>query len=300
MMQAAGEARNDMSEVNRMSNVDFCEYFSGVFERTPWIPAAVVERRPFASKGALLSAMADVLARAEPARKLALLQAHPMLGGQAAKRGDVTTHSKSEQAGLGLDRMEGEEDDAFAKLNQAYLERFGFPFIIAVRGQRDRQAILAALRQRFESSPDVEREQALAEVVKIAGFRLDGLILDDEIAVPPLTLSLHVLDTASGTAGAGLAFTLSRIEAQDAEPEVRIALTGSVTDAGGRWALDRAIALAGGLYELVFEAGAYQAEKGRDSFYDRIALRFRLQGSGGHYHIPLILSPFGYSTYRGG
>jgi hydroxyisourate hydrolase len=228
-------------------------------------------------------------------RRLALLQAHPVLGGQAAKRGEVTAHSKSEQAGLGLDQMQGEEE-AFAQLNQAYLERFGFPFIIAVRGQRDRRAILIALRQRFESSVEVERETALAEVVKIAGFRLDGLVTEEQVVVLPLTLSVHVLDTAAGTPGAGLAFTLVRIEPD----ETRTALTGGVADAGGRWGFDRATPLPAGLYEFVFEAGAYQAEQGRDSFYDRITIRFRMKAEGGHYHIPLILSPFGYSTYRGG
>lgn len=295
-MKGPAEAKIRMFEVNRMPNVAFCDYFSGVFEKTPWIPAAVVMRRPFASKQALLQSMADALAGSEPAQKLALLQAHPVLGGQAAKRGEVTEHSKAEQAGLGLDRMQGEEEEAFAQLNQAYLERFGYPFIIAVRGQRDRLAILATLRQRFDSPPEAERDRALAEVVKIAGFRLDGLIAEDEPVGRPLSLSLHVLDTAAGTAGAGLAFTLTCIAADEA----RIPLADAVTNEGGRWSFDQPAMLSPGLYELIFEAGAYQAALGRDSFYDRIALRFRMQSAGGHYHIPLILSPFGYSTYRGG
>lgn len=296
MTQVAPETRIQMSEVNRMSEVAFCEYFAGIFEKTPWIPAAVVGLRPFASKVALLTAMSDILGRAEPARKLALLQAHPVLGGQAAKRGEVTEHSRSEQAGLGLDRMSDAEDDTFAALNQAYLERFGFPFIIAVRGQRDRAAILTALRQRFEHSPEQERETALAEVVKIAGFRLDGLVADDTAAAPKLTLSLHVLDTASGAPGAGIAFTLAAVAPGEQGPP----LAAAVTDAGGRWALDRATELSPGLYELVFDAEAYQAAQARESFYDRIIIRFRIHPAGGHYHIPLILSPFGYSTYRGG
>lgn len=295
-MKATSDTKIEMSEVNRMPNVAFCDYFSGVFEKTPWIPAAVVMLRPFPSKQALLQAMADALARAEPAQKVALLQAHPVLGGQAAKRGEVTMHSKAEQAGLGLDRMQGEEDEAFAALNQAYLDRFGYPFIIAVRGQRDRRAILNALRQRFDSPPEAERDRALAEVVKIAGFRLDGLIAEDETVGSPLSLSLHVLDTASGTAGVGLAFTFALIEADEA----RTPLAAAVTNEGGRWSFDQPAALRPALYELIFQAGAYQATLGRDSFYDRIALRFTMKAAGGHYHIPLILSPFGYSTYRGG
>ncbi|MCB8874722.1 2-oxo-4-hydroxy-4-carboxy-5-ureidoimidazoline decarboxylase [Acidisoma silvae] len=299
MTQPSPGARLQIAEVNRLSDAGFCDRFAGVFEKTPWIPAAVVGLRPFASKAQLLAAMADALAQAEPARKLALLRAHPVLGGQAAKRGEVTAHSKSEQAGLGLDSMTGPEEESFAQLNQAYLDRFDFPFIIAVRGQRDRRAILAAIQQRIEQPLAVERERALAEVVQIAGFRLDGLIADGEAdgaKASALTLSLHVLDTAVGTAGVGLAFTFSRIEAD----EVRSPLAAAQTDAGGRWALDPQTVLSPGLYELVFAAGDYQAARGRESFYDSIALRFRTQPAGGHYHIPLILSPFGYSTYRGG
>ena len=110
------------------------------------------------------------------------------------------------------------------------------------------------------------------------------------------TLSLHVLDTARGQAGVGLTFSLSRV----AEKDSRVMLTEGTTDSAGRWALDPAIRLDDGIHELVFAAEAYQAQFGVVGFYDIIAIRFRLAPGGGHYHIPLILSPFGYSTYRGG
>ncbi len=111
-----------------------------------------------------------------------------------------------------------------------------------------------------------------------------------------LSLSLHVLDTARGGGGGGLSFSLSRIE-RDAG---RALLASSETDSGGRWAWDRSVPLIEGIYEFVFEAGTYQAALGTAGFYDLIAIRFLMQPAGGHYHIPLILSPFGYSTYRGG
>ena len=110
-------------------------------------------------------------------------------------------------------------------------------------------------------------------------------------------LSLHVLDTARGQAGDGLAFTLSVIGAQG-DREI---LGRWVTDEGGRWMLDQAVTpLTAAIYEVIFEAEAYQRRFGQDSFYDLIALRVRITDPGGHYHIPLILSPYGYSTYRGG
>jgi 5-hydroxyisourate hydrolase len=111
-----------------------------------------------------------------------------------------------------------------------------------------------------------------------------------------LSLSLHVLDTARGQAGAGLTFSLSRIVGTD---QRRVMAEGA-TDDTGRWALDPASLLEPGIHELIFDAGAYQALSGAPGFYDKIAIRFRLAQDGGHYHIPLILSPFGYSTYRGG
>ena len=170
--------------INQMTASEFGALFAGVFEHSPWVAAKASLERPFPSKQALLGAMAKAVASAPEEDQLALLRAHPMLGGEAAKRGEVTATSQAEQAGLGLDRMEGDEEAAFAAKNLAYEQRFGFPFIIAVKGQRDRAAVVAALTRRFEEPPDSERQTALAEVVKIAGFRLEALI-SDEPAVEP-------------------------------------------------------------------------------------------------------------------
>jgi 2-oxo-4-hydroxy-4-carboxy-5-ureidoimidazoline decarboxylase len=170
--------------VNKMPAAEFAALFAGVFENTPWIAAKASLERPFPSKQALLGAMTKALMAASEEDQLALLTAHPTLGGEAAKRGEVTASSRAEQAGLGLDRMEGDEEATFAAMNLAYQRRFGFPFIIAVKGQRDRAAILAALTRRFDATAEAERQAALGEVVKIAGFRLDALI-DDDAAVEP-------------------------------------------------------------------------------------------------------------------
>ena len=93
-----------------------------------------------------------------------------------AKRAELTEASRTEQGGMGLDRLETAEAEMFDTLNREYQERFGFPFIIAVRGQRDRAAILAALKARLANSPEMERVAALAEVGKITRFRLDDLL----------------------------------------------------------------------------------------------------------------------------
>jgi 5-hydroxyisourate hydrolase len=114
--------------------------------------------------------------------------------------------------------------------------------------------------------------------------------------VAGLSLSLHVLDTARGHAAAALTFTLGRV----VEADRRIVLAEGTTDGAGRWALHPATPLDPGIHEFVFAAEAYQARFDARGFYDLIVIRFRLEQDGGHHHIPLILSPFGYSTYRGG
>lgn len=285
-----------LAAANALSSSAFRGHFSGVFEATPWVMNRVEVQRPFTSLAQFLGTIERVLAEADEAAKLALLQAHPVLGGAAARAGQVTAESAAEQAGHGLDRMAGDEAGEFGALNAHYLERFGFPFIIAVKGQRDRTAILAELRRRTASDPAAERATALAEVSKIAGFRIAALIEEDASGAKPLSLSLHVLDTARGMPGTGLGFAVYQVEA--GVRGARLAM--GEADQAGRWALDATVALAPGLYEICFAAGAYQHRFGQEGFYDDISIRFRMAAAGGHYHIPLILSPFGYSTYRGG
>jgi 2-oxo-4-hydroxy-4-carboxy-5-ureidoimidazoline decarboxylase len=121
---------------------------------------------------ALHGAMVAAVDAAGTDAALTLLRAHPEL----ARRETLTAASAAEQGGMGLDRLDQDEATRFEALNLAYRERFGFPFIIAVRGQRDRSAILAALTERLAHDAPTEQAAALAEVAKIARFRLDDLI----------------------------------------------------------------------------------------------------------------------------
>ena len=106
------------------------------------------------------------------------------------------------------------------------------------------------------------------------------------------SLSLHALDTVTGRPCAGLGFALFRLEEETAHP-----LAHGETDADGRWSHPGA--LAPGSYELRFAAGAWQTARGRDGFYDLIPIRFRLAPGSARAHVPLLLAPFGYTTYRG-
>ena len=161
-----------LAELNALDEAGFVAALDGIFEHSPWVAARVAQQRPFAGIAALHAAMVAAVAAEGEAAGLALLRAHPML----AKRAPLTAASAAEQASQRLDRLAGAEAAEFAALNQDYLDRFGFPFIIAVRGQRDRAAILAALRARLAGTPAREQQTALAEVAKIAWFRLEDRI----------------------------------------------------------------------------------------------------------------------------
>jgi 2-oxo-4-hydroxy-4-carboxy-5-ureidoimidazoline decarboxylase len=154
----------DLESLNTLGADAFTAILGGIFEHSSWIARAAWSGRPFASVPALHATMVSVVTNSGPERQIALLRAHPEL----ARPGTLTASSATEQGGMGLDRLAADESAAFDRLNAAYRARFGFPFIIAVRGQRDRTAILAALSERMRHSPDQEISTALAEVAKIA------------------------------------------------------------------------------------------------------------------------------------
>ena len=159
----------------------FIQAFGGVYEHSPWIAAGAFDAGlgPDADQASRLAQkMAAVVDMAEPAKKLALLQAHPELAGKLAIAGGLTSESKREQAGAGLDQCSPEEFDQFQLLNQRYRARFDFPFIIAVCGL-DRVAILSAFAQRVENSRQIEFETALKQVHRIALLRLRRMVKAD-------------------------------------------------------------------------------------------------------------------------
>jgi 2-oxo-4-hydroxy-4-carboxy-5-ureidoimidazoline decarboxylase len=165
-----------LSALNGLDRDGFVGVLAGIFEHSPWIAEAAFDACPFASVTALHQAMVDVVQAAPRERRLALLKAHPELAAKADRKAPLTAESTSEQAGAGLDRLAADEAARLSAANWLYRQRFGFPFIIAVRGQRDRAAILAALEARTNNGEKEEIDTAIAEVAKIAWFRLSDLI----------------------------------------------------------------------------------------------------------------------------
>ncbi len=164
-----------LNGVNALDRAAFVALLGGIFEHSPWVAEAAWEARPFACVDALHTAMVAAVDGADEARRLALLRAHPELAGRAAVRGDLTRNSAEEQAGAGLDRCSPAEFARLHSLNAAYVAKFGFPFIIAVRGL-DRAGIIDRFATRLEHDRATEFSEAQAQVARIAKFRLDAIL----------------------------------------------------------------------------------------------------------------------------
>ena len=161
-----------------MDRKSFVATFGQVFEHSPWIAAAAFDRGLPADADrpdGLHRALAAVLREAPEARKRALIDAHPDLAGRLARAGRLTASSSKEQASAGLDQLTDEERTRFTVLNQAYQARFGFPFIMAVKG-RGKDEILAAFERRLAHDPATELSTALEQIERIALLRLADLL----------------------------------------------------------------------------------------------------------------------------
>ncbi|WP_020614914.1 factor-independent urate hydroxylase [Paenibacillus daejeonensis] len=154
---------------NGLSEVAFVIRFGSLFERSPWVARQAWQERPFHSLSHLFETMAAIVHTAGPEQQLDLLRAHPELGLPAP----MTTDSRLEQRGAGLESLEADERLQFERLNHTYRTKFGFPFIVAVRGKTKDQ-ILALLQQRSANSLEDERQTALQEVCRIARLRLEA------------------------------------------------------------------------------------------------------------------------------
>lgn len=160
-----------LAELNAMDREAFVATLGGIFEHSPWVAARAFAARPFDSVGALHRVMVDAMHAASRDEQLALIRAHPELAGRAMVRRELTADSTSEQSGAGLTRCSPDELARLVDLNARYHAKFGFPFILAVKGW-DREGVIAELARRLERDPAAEFAEALAQIARIAASRL--------------------------------------------------------------------------------------------------------------------------------
>jgi len=167
-----------LADVNAMDGAAFAAALGGIFEHSPWVAQRAFDARPFASVDALHAAMVAAVRTAPRTEQLALIRAHPELAGRAMVRNELTADSTREQAGAGLAGCSAEEYARLVDLNARYNAKFGFPFILAVKGY-DRAGVIAEFARRVERDLATEFDEALTQIARIARLRLDDRCGDD-------------------------------------------------------------------------------------------------------------------------
>lgn len=289
-----------LAELNACSKDDFVAALANIFEHSPWIADEAAAARPFAGVRALFAAMKSAVELAPAEKRLALIRAHPDLANKTQRAAGLTAESNAEQNGVGLDRLSDAEYAAFERVNNAYRSKFGFPYIVCVRRQT-KDSILRDFERRLPTDAATEMKTSIEEICRIAALRLDQLVTGDDRLPVTGRLSTHVLDTHNGKPAAGIAVELVELAALG---ESRV-ITRTVTNADGRTDAPliggRPVPI--GRYELRFAVGKYFAARGvpmsDPPFLDEIPLRFSVSEPEGHLHVPLLVTPWSYATYRG-
>jgi 2-oxo-4-hydroxy-4-carboxy-5-ureidoimidazoline decarboxylase len=289
-----------LEQLNAAAADEFVATLAGIYERSPWVAAAAAGQRPFATLASLNDAMAAAVRAAPPEHRQALIEHHPDLAGKAVRSGNVTTESKLEQGGAGLDQLSDAEYALFQRLSEAYRQKFRMPFIICVR-RHTKDSIIGQYRRRLQNSSDAEFEAALTEILRIAALRLSDCVkAADELPVTGC-LSTHVLDNYDGRPAQGMALTLSELS----DDGTRRVLIETVTNHDGRTdsllIADRPIPI--GRYELRFDVGYYYGRRkiptADPPFLQSVPIEFSVAEPEAHYHVPLLVTPWSFSTYRG-
>jgi 2-oxo-4-hydroxy-4-carboxy-5-ureidoimidazoline decarboxylase len=170
--------RIGIADLNALPEADFVRRLGGIFEHAPWVAQAAAGVRPYHDVETLHAAMMAIV-RARPANeKLALLRAHPRLASRSRRQKALTSESRTEQRHAGLDEIDENRAALLDELNAAYLQKFGFPFIIVAR-ENTVDSILAALQRRLENNGDEELAEALDQIAAIARIRLREQIVED-------------------------------------------------------------------------------------------------------------------------
>lgn len=289
-----------LSDLNTASKDDFVKALGNIFEYSPWIAEQTAAARPFAGVKALFAAMKDVVDRAPTEQRLALIKVHPDLANKTQRAAGLTDESSSEQNSAGLDRLSDAEYEAFERVNNAYGAKFGFPYIVCVR-RHSRDSVLRDFERRLPNDATAEMQVAIGEISRIAALRLDHLVTSDDKLPVHGRLSTHVLDTHSGKPAAGISVVLTELS-DLGEPRV---IARAITNSDGR--TDQPL-IGGrpvpiGRYELMFRVGEYFSQRSvpmsEPPFLDQIPLRFSVSDPEGHLHVPLLVTPWSYATYRG-
>ena len=275
-----------LDELNAAETDGFLRALDGVAEHAPWVIDAASRARPFRDVAALHTALLAAIREAPADRRQAFLNGHPELSPASLADPGLTAESRAEQGGIAFT-----DPETLARLNGEYRRRHGIPFIVCVR-RHTGPSILRTLSTRLARDLAAEGDAALEEVGHIMRLRLADRLGTSGFDGPGW-LSTHVLNTARGRPAQDVGVDLL-CEGQ--------LVHSAITDADGRTPAPMLTggALRIGQYELRFHLNRlFDGLSADPPYFDTIPVRFAVSEPDAHYHVPLLVSPFGYSTYRG-
>jgi 2-oxo-4-hydroxy-4-carboxy-5-ureidoimidazoline decarboxylase len=289
-----------LDTLNTADRKSFIAAIGEVMELAPWVAEETFAKRPFANIAALYQAMTDAVRNAPPEQRQALIGGHPDLAGKAAREGKLTADSAAEQAAAGLDTLSENVFADFHRLNDAYRKKFAMPFIVCVR-RHGKQSVLREFERRLKNDAPAEQKNALEEIFRIAALRLDQRVKADDRLKVHGHLSTHVLDIHAGRPAQGVSIELREVGAAGAARVIKRAATNIDGRTDAPLFADMPIPIA--TYELRFAVADYfakaRAPMAEPPFLDIVPVRFSIAEPEGRYHVPLLVTPWSYSTYRG-
>jgi len=285
-----------LNEFNKLSKQDATIELEKCCVSKCWIQH-MIENMPFASADELISKTANIWY--DQCRELdwqAAFEGHPKIGDITSlkeKYSNTKNWASTEQANI----VEADEEilKALVKANDAYLNKFGYIFIVSASG-KSAKAMLSIINARLDNTKEDELHLAKGEQHKITVIRLAKLIDDLKTEADLRSyITTHVLDTTTGIPAKGVQITLYKIKDSITKP-----ITTGVTNNDGRIAdlMPPGKRLEAGIYQLVFNTANYYTEQRQDGFYPEVSIQFIVTNHD-HYHVPLLLNPYGYTTYRG-
>jgi len=265
-----------LQDLNACTGAAFTDTLGGIYEHSPWIPERAAARRPFATPAALKLALQTVVAEASADRQLGLIRAHPELAGKAAIAGQLTQESIKEQVSSGLHLCSAQEHAVLHRLNDAYNAKFGFPFILAVKGPDGngltRQAIIDTFARRLKNQRADEMAECLRQIHRIAELRINDLLALSSDFGPTIMHWAEIIglwsDAEDGLTCAYMTPAHQRTAAQLAEwmreagMEVRIDAVGNVVGRYLSHDADARTLMTGSHYDTVRDGGKYDGRLG--------------------------------------
>ena len=275
-VQRMDKTMTTLAELNSCDATAFAERLHGIYEHSPWIPLRAAAQRPYASLATLKQALQAQVSNATQDEQLGLIRAHPELAGKAAIAGELTAESTSEQARSGLNQCSPEEFATLQQLNADYNAKFGFPFILAVKGPTGngltRQQIIATFTRRLKNQRGDEQQECLRQIHRIAEMRLN-VLLDVKLPFGPAIMQwaeelAQWSDDADGLTCAYMTSAHQQSAARLAEwmraagMEVHIDDVGNVVGRYRSGAANAKTLMTGSHYDTVRNGGKYDGRLG--------------------------------------